>query len=357
MRAIIKSNYETFHFFETGEHEKAKMKKATIKDVCKMTGLSLGTVSKYLNGGNLREANREKIGKAIEKLGYHVDEYARGFITNRTKTVGVLLPEFDNLFYARIVSAMELELSRSGYAVTVRESNRDVRKERESVRWFITRRIDALVIVPCGKSAQDYEYLKEVSIPVVFLDHYMPGVNCEFVLVDNREVCRKSVNYLLDCGHRKIAIVGAPQGVYTSDERMRGYKDAFEEHGLQADESLCYHVEENVDSAYLLIKKILSEKRCTALFTSNFPNTCGAIFAVNEMHICIPGELSLLGFDDMMFTRVFNPRLTIVDQPIGQIAELTVSRLMEHLQKKVYDYRVNVLACNFEINDSTAVLE
>ena len=302
------------------------MKKATIKDVCKKTGLSLGTVSKYLNGGTLREANREKIDRAIEELGYHVDEYARGFITNRTKTVGVLLPEFDNMFYARIVSDMELALSKRGYAVTVRESHRDVRKERESVRWFIARRIDALVIVPCGKSAQDYEYLKEVSIPVV------------------------------DCGHREIAIVGAPQGVYTSDERMRGYRDAFEDHGLQVDESLCYHVEENVDSAYLLIKKILSEKRCTALFASNFPNTYGAIFAVNEMRISIPDELSLLGFDDMMFTRVFHPKLTIVDQPIGQIAELTVSRLMEHLQKKEYDYRVNVLACNFEINDSTAVL-
>ena len=332
------------------------MKKATIKDVCKKTGLSLGTVSKYLNGGTLREANREKIDRAIEELGYHVDEYARGFITNRTKTVGVLLPEFDNMFYARIVSDMELALSKRGYAVTVRESHRDVRKERESVRWFIARRIDALVIVPCGKSAQDYEYLKEVSIPVVFLDHYVPGVNCEFVLVDNREVCRRSVNYLLDCGHREIAIVGAPQGVYTSDERMRGYRDAFEDHGLQVDESLCYHVEENVDSAYLLIKKILSEKRCTALFASNFPNTYGAIFAVNELRISIPDELSLLGFDDMMFTRVFHPKLTIVDQPIGQIAELTVSRLMEHLQKKEYDYRVNVLACNFEINDSTAVL-
>ncbi len=330
------------------------MKKATIKDVCEATGLSLGTVSKYLNGGTLREANREKIDRAVRELGYHVDEYARGFITNRTKTIGVLLPEFDNMFYARIVSDIETVLSGCGYAVTVRESRRDAEKEREGILWFVARRIDAIVVVPCQKKAEDYEYLKDIAVPVVFLDHYVAGLNCEFVLVDNRAVSRKAVEYLLGCGHRKIAIVGAPEGVYTSDERMRGYREAFGARGLAVDESLCYRVEENVDSAYRVIKQILQEKRCTALFASNFPNTYGAIFAVNELRVAIPDELSLLGFDDMMFTRVFHPKLTIVDQPIGQIAELTVTRIMQLLKQSVFEYRVNELACNFVINDSTS---
>ncbi len=333
------------------------MKKATIKDICKLTDLSLGTVSKYLNGGTLKEENRDKIERAIEELGYHVDEYARGFITNRTHTIGVLLPEFDNMFYARIASDLEHAFSAQGYAVTVRESRRDPKKEKKSIRWFVSRRIDALIIVPCGKTAKDYEYLQEFNVPIVFLDSYIPGVNCEFVLVDNRDVSRRSVEYLLDCGHRKIAFVGAPKGVYTADERMQGYRDAFEARGLAVDESLLFHVEEDIDSAYLLIKKILQEQRCTALFSSSFPNTYGAIFAVNELHVSIPEQLSLVGFDDMMFTRVFHPKLTIVDQPIKQIAELTVKRILELLQSDGFEYRINKLECDFVINDSTAILK
>ena len=273
------------------------MKRVTIKDVCKMTGLSLGTVSKYLNGGTLKEENRKKIDYAVEQLGYHVDEYARGFITNRTKTVGVLLPEFDNIFYMRIASHLEIELAKLGYAVTVRESHRNAAWEKAGVSWFASRRIDALVMVPCGKTAQDYDYLKEYDFPIVFLDHFIPDLNCEFVLVNNRAVCRKALGYLLDNGHRDIAIVGAPKGIYTSDERFRGCKEAFEERGLKIDESLYYRVDENVDSAYRLIKRILQEKRCTALFSSSFPNTYGAIFAVNELRVSIPSEISLLGFD------------------------------------------------------------
>ena len=329
-------------------------RKVTIKDVCKMTGLSLGTVSKYLNGGRLKEENQKKVDYAVRELGYQVDEYARGFITNRTKTVGVLLPEFDNMFYMRIVSNLELEFTRHGYAVTVRESHRNADRERESIRWFAARRIDVLVIVPCGRTAQDYEYLKEYDLPIVFLDHYIPGLNCEFVLVDNRAVCRKALGYLLDNGHRDIAIVGAPKGIYTSDERMRGCAEAFEERGLKMDESLCYRVEEDVDSAYRSIKKILQEKRCTALFTSSFPNTYGAIFAVNELRLSIPSELSLIGFDDMMFTRVFRPKLTIVDQPIEKIAQTTVTRIFELLQNEDYEYQVTELECDLIINDSTA---
>ena len=331
------------------------MKKATIKDISRVTGLSLGTISKYLNGGSLRESNRKIIKQAIHDLDYSVDEYARGFVSGQTKSIGVLLPEFDNLFYARIASKLE-EISRKyGYAVTVRESRRDPQKEKESIGWFITMRVDALVVVPVSSGKAYYEdILKDIPIPVVFLDQYIEGLNCEFVVVDNRQVSRRSVGYLLDCGHREIAIVSAPEGVYTSDERVCGYREAFEERGLVADPSLCYRIEENTDIAYRTIKGILQEKRCTAMFACTFPNTYGMIFAVNELRISVPRQLSLLGFDDMMFTSLFRPKLSIVDQPVNQIAQVCIERIMELIKQHDCDYRVNTLPCNFVVNKTIA---
>lgn len=332
------------------------MGKATIKDVCELSGLSLGTVSKYLNGGSLKEPNRKKVEEAIEKLGYQVDEYARGLITHRTKTVGVLLPELDNVFYARIVAKLEENLSQHGYATVVRDSRREKEKESEGIHWFIARRVDAIVIVPCMKDVKDYTYLQNVNIPIIFLDMWIKGLNFDYVIVNNREISKIGVNYLIERGHRDIAIMCAPEGVYTADRRLKGYHEAFSEHGLIPDKELCFRVEEDVDKTYETAKLILSKYKCTALFASNLPSLYGALFAISELRLNIPDEISLLGFDDMMFTKIMRPRLTIIDQPVDKIAEVTTVRILELLAQKdegkIYTYRKNYLECGLKIGES-----
>ena len=161
------------------------MLKATIRDICRETGLSMGTVSKYLNGGVLKENNRKKIDAVIRKLDYRVDEYARGLITNRTKTIGVIITKMNNLFYTRIISDIETQLYKRGYSAIIKESSGDLKKELDSIDWFISRRVDALVIIPVGRTKEDYAVLERVSIPIVFLDSYVEGVCCESVVVDN----------------------------------------------------------------------------------------------------------------------------------------------------------------------------
>ena len=178
------------------------MRKATIKDVARVSGLSLGTISKYMNGGVVKASNREKIDAAVRELNYSVDEYARGLITNKTKTIGVLFPEFSNLFYAQIASELERELSKFGYAVAACESFYDRAKEERSVRWLMSRRMDALAIIPCGHTASEYEYLTKIGVPIIFIDQYIPGLECESFVVNNREICKECVGYLMDNGHR-----------------------------------------------------------------------------------------------------------------------------------------------------------
>ena len=331
------------------------MRKSTIKDVARITGLSLGTISKYMNGGTVKAANREKIEAAVKELHYSVDEYARGMITNKTRTIGLLLPEFSNLFYAQVASELERELSKYGYAVAACESFYDREKEERSIRWLMSRRMDALVIAPCGQKAEDYEYLTRTGVPVIFIDQYIPGLDCEFFIVNNRQICKECVSYLMEHGHTDIAMVAAQEGVYTSDERVKGYYDAFQERGVPVNKDLIVRVSEDVDESYHLVKKMLQRNVCSALFAANLPNTIGSMFAINELRLSIPGELSFVGFDDIMFTQVYRPKLTIVDQPISQIAQGLTNRVFELMEQEQYEYRVNVLSCRIKFNASTAV--
>lgn len=328
------------------------MKKATIKDVAQITGLSLGTISKYMNGGVVKEKNRKKIESAVQELDYSVDEYARGLITNKTRTIGLLLPEFGNLFYAQIASKLERELSKYGYTVAACESFYDKAKEKQSIHWLMSRRMDALVVVPCGRDASDYAYLTNSDIPIIFVDQYVPGVDCEFFLVNNRQICKQTVEFLMESGHKDIAIVAAKEGLYTADERIKGYYDAYQERGVEVNPNLIFRVSEDADESYHVVKRLLRSEACTALFAANFPSTVGSMFAINESKVQIPKELSFVGFDDVMFTRIFRPKLTIVDQPVSGIAVGVTKRVLELMEQEQFQYQTNELKCELRINES-----
>lgn len=330
------------------------MKKATIKDVAKETGLSLGTISKYINGGHVKEKNRIVIEKAIKNLGYQVDTYARAMITKKTKTIGLVIPEFNNLFYASISQELEKSLDKYGYGLVVRESFYDKDKEKQSIEWLLSRRTDAIVIAPVGTDGSEYEYLKQYSIPTVFVDRIIPNLNYEFAIVNNKEIAEDVINYLIDNGHERILMVAASEGLYTADERVKGYKEAYKKHNLEYSEDLIVRLTEKVDDAYNSLKKIIKKRNdFTAIFTANYTCMIGLIFALNELRISIPDDLSIVGFDDIVFTKIYRPKLTIVNQPIEDMMETVTKRIITLINEKEHKYQINNFRCSFTINDST----
>lgn len=317
------------------------MKQATIHDICKMTGLSLGTVSKYLNGGKVKEFNRKKLDDAVKKLHYQVDEYARGLVTNKTKTVGVLVSKLDNLFYSRIISDIEKRLYKKGYATIIKESSYDHEKEIKSISWFISRRVDALIIFPIAYKKEDYEILENVDVPVIFLDNYVEGLDRDFVLTDNEHICYEVTDYVLGKGHKNIAIIISENNAYTARMRLSGFRKACEKHGLSSDSAKAYAINEDIDSAYNVAKEIVKTGRFSAVFAANYPSTLGVVYLLNEQNISVPETISVIGFDDIMITNLYKPKLTIVNQPMKEIAKKTVDRLFEliaspELKKEVY---------------------
>ena len=309
---------------------------ATIKDISKKTGLGLATISSYLNGGNVREQNRIKIEEAIEELHYEVNEVARGLKTNRTKIIGILIPELNNIFCAEILTEVEDILRNHGYATMVCDCRTDVKREIEAVDFLIKRRVDGVIVMPTGNKGKHFQKLVKSGVPVILLDRMLEDVECDCVLVDNRNGARDAVKQFIDAGHREIGIITGPDYIYTAKERVKGYADALAEHGITPKESLVYYGDYTIKSGTKGLKTLMERNpEMTAVFVANYELTMGVVIEANELNLKIPEQLSVIGFDNVEFARACVPKLSIVSQPTKEIATHVSELLLQKLETKV----------------------
>lgn len=304
-----------------------------MKDIAEQTGLGLATVSSYFNGGNVREKNRIKIEKAIDDLHFEINETARGLKTNRTKTIGVILPELNNLFFAEVIIAAEDMLRSNGYATIVCDYRSDSEREKEAADFLLHRRVDGLIFFPQGAGSEVVRKFEEAQKPVVLLDRRLPGDACSCVLVDNEVAARDAVRRFLAAGHTKIGIIKGPENVYTARERYRGYCRALREAGIKPDEDLVQEGGYILEGGSQAMRKLWEKNPdITAVFASNYDMTVGAMIEINDLGIRVPDQLSVIGFDCVDFARATMPRLSIVTQPTAEMGRSAARILLAHLQ-------------------------
>lgn len=308
---------------------------ATIKDLSERTGLSLATISKYLNGGNVLAANRAAIDKAIEELDYRVNTVARGLKTRRSMTIGVLIPDLENNFCTTIIAHLENRLLQSGYSTIICNYQMDAHLERDKFDFLIERQIDGLVYMPNTGNSAGISLLQSRNIPVVLIDRPVRQCNCDVVVINNRQIARQAVSRLIDAGHRRVAIICGPGSIFTARERLEGYFAAHREHNLQIDQKLIRYGDYQAKSGFTLTKKLLSlSPPPTALFVTNNEMTVGSMLALNDLSINIPQTLSVIGFDNYILATVPKPKLSIVLQPLQQIGHTTADILLKRVQEK-----------------------
>ena len=197
---------------------------ATIKDVAKMAGVSISTVSKYMNGGNVRGNNLEAIRNAIEALDYRVNPFARSLKAQHHRTIGVLLPDLQAPFYSNLLTAMDKVLREAGYHTIISCYSANHGMERDNLKYMISNGIDGLVYIPEDLSAEEYEELtQKYNVPTVQVDRVIQGVATDAVLVDNADAVHDAVSSLIDKGHHRIAIISGPKSVFSAKERQVGY--------------------------------------------------------------------------------------------------------------------------------------
>lgn len=308
---------------------------ATIKDIARVTGLGLATISSYLNGGNVREKNRIKIEAAIEELHFEVNEVARGLRTNLTRTIGVVIPELTMLFCAEIITAMEDALRSHGYATIVCDCRTDRDREREAVEFLMHKRVDGLINMPVDRTGEHLKGFLETGKPLVLIDRKIEGLSCGSVLVDNQDAAYQAVRHMLDLGHRRIGLIVGPQHIHAARERKAGYEKALREAGLPVSEETIFYGKDDMNSGVEGICRLVRENPdLTGVFAANHAMTMGAVIGLNEMGISMGKEISLVGFDNRQFARACNPRLTIVAQPTDRIAADAAGMMLEALSGK-----------------------
>jgi len=305
---------------------------ATIKDIAQKTGLGLATISSYLNGGNVREYNRIKIEQAIEELHFEVNEVARGLKTNSTRTIGVVIPQLDNVFFTGIISKCASILREHGYATIVCDCESTPEKEEEVISFFMKKRVDGIIISPIFSKNQLIRKFAEKK-PVIVIDRKMPDTGCSSVLVNNRKAVEEAVTLLIEKGHTKIGFIGGPDSLYTARERLAGYQKIMEKYNYFQDsyvEKTDYTIEGGRKGAELLLKR---HPELTAMLLSNYETTVGSLIAVNEAGLTIPDNLSVIGYDNIDFARAYYPKLSIIMQPTEQIAVETATCMLNLLKE------------------------
>lgn len=306
---------------------------ATIKDLSRETGLGLATISSYLNGGNVREKNRIKIEEAIKTLNFAVNETARNLKTNKSMTIGIIVPELKSNFFSNISSEIEDILRHHGYSVIISDCRTDVVREREVSQFFMRKRVDGIINAPVDYTGEHLRPFLDSGKPVVLIDRIIEQLECDSISIDNVDAVRKAVYRMADNGHRIIGYIGCSQEkLYTASQRCQGYKLAMAERGLAFDESFIVETKGNVQSGHDACIELLGKHpEITAIIAANDETTVGCMVALNELKIIVPNDISILGFDYVDFARACPPGLDIVTQPNLEIARSAADLMLRRL--------------------------
>ena len=357
------------------QHSLAGEQMPTIKDVAKQTGLSLATISKYLNGGNVRVENRRAIELAIETLGYRVNRNARSLKTNRTMTVGVVLPTLSVPFFGSVLSALDEHLRKAGYTTFVCSYDFDPQLEIEKLRVLASNNVDGIVLAAQNVSAEQLNAIRDMNgreLPMVLVDRTIPGFVCDSVVIDNLNATYGAVEQLITAGHRRIGIIVGPLDISTAYERMIGYKRALADYGLSIgadaaepaagaqnplilvgtydtpDESearsdprhnLVQIGSYDFESGYRLFNQFMDmDNPPTALCVTNYDMTLGAVTAAHERGVVLGRDIGFVGFDAIDLCRIVSPPLSIIEQPTELMGLRAGEVLLGRLSGSVQDY-------------------
>lgn len=321
---------------------------ATIKQVAERAGVSTATVSKYLNGIQLKERNENAVKSAIEELDYKVNSFARSLRSHKSMTIGVLIPELSNLFATQIISEIENSIMHLGYSTIVCDYKGDCKLEKEKLSFLIDKIVDALVIMPFGITKED---VADIDIPVVFIDRKVISQNANNIYIDNQAAIIEVCEYLIENGHSNIGILCGTQSVFTARERLNGYKTALKMHCIDINDDFIKIGKYDVGTGYTMTKEIIGSG-VTALIATNYELTMGAVIALNEANIIIPDELSFVGFDAKEFALALKPKLSMVIQPIEEMGRKAAQILTKRLTGDMYEVQNVRFGARFLKKDS-----
>lgn len=310
----------------------------TIRDVAEKAGVSTTTVSHVINDSRfVSDAAARRVRRAMNELNYQPNAVARSLRRKHTRTLGLVLPDSSNPFFAEVARGIETYAFQQGYNVIFGSSDGDLKKEHAYLRVFLEKQVDGIVFVAAGESALNVEQLLGKHLPLVVVDREFKKVRADYVVADNRQGGYLATSHLIELGHRVIACIAGPSTVTPSAERVTGYRDALKEHALAFDSQWVRRGDFGAASGFEATRYFLSRRgnvRPTAVFACNDMMALGALGALYQAGRRVPDDVAVVGFDDIVLASYTAPPLTTIQQPKYEMGELAAKILIEHIRSE-----------------------
>lgn len=302
----------------------------SIKDLARIANVSHSTVSRALCGSPLvKRQTVERIREIAAEHGFRPNAVARSLATSRTQTIGVVVTSIADPFVAEIFNGIEDEALARGYAVFLSNCNADPGREVRVVQSFEEQRVDGIVVTASRVGALYAPILERMRVPIVLLNNHHPSRFAHSVMIENFEASRAAVCHLIELGHRRIAYIGDRFGYGSDSERFSGYRGALDGADIPFRPELVAHGDGKVDGAGDTVEKLLSTPQPpTAIFCYNDMTAIGVLKTLRARGLRVPGDISLVGFDDLPLTLYMEPPLTTVRQPKFEMGRLAMQLLL-----------------------------
>jgi LacI family transcriptional regulator len=308
----------------------------TIKDVAALAGVSYTTVSHVINRSRpVSEKVRGDVEDAIRKLNYVPSAVARSLKHQTTSTVGLLVSNSTNPFFAEMARGIEDACYKAGYCVILCNSDDDPERQKAYLRVLLEKRSDGLIICSAGDDLGLAETVREVNVPIIVVDRSIKGVSADLVQVDHFKGGYMATRHLLELRHKCIGCIAGPSSATVSADRLEGYKKALAEAGAPFRSEWIAEGDFKPESGYKAARKLLKRPEITAVFASNDLMGIGMLRFAAEHGIRVPSQLSVIGFDGIGLTKYFYPALTTVGQSIRKQGEIAANTLIERMRKGV----------------------
>lgn len=319
---------------DTGPGRRRRARRgATSSTVAREAGVSQSTVSRALRGdARVRDETRRLVEEAAERLGYH-PSWVGSPVPPPSRTIGVVVSDLTNPFFPTLLTPVHDELRLLGYGVVLFAERTDIPTGQEALHNLLDRSIDGLLVTTATLDSRLSEAVSGRDLPVVLLNRYVDGMDVDRVTADNDEGGRAAARHVLDLGHRRLGVIRGPANTSTSRDRHAGFLDVLRERGVELDEWLVREGPYSHQAGYQNARELLRlPERPTALVCGNDVIAFGALDAARSLGLDVPGDVSVIGFDDVPMAAWEVFQLTTVRQPLADMARMAARLLVERIE-------------------------
>jgi LacI family transcriptional regulator len=304
----------------------------TIVDIAKRANVSVMTVSRVLNNPEIvSDKTIKKIHKIMDNLGYQPSQIARSLVKKRTNTIGVIMPDIKNTFFNNLFRHIEDYASSHDFNLLLCNTDEEPEKEMKYIKLLQSQRVDGILIIPCSSSS--IKYLIKSGIKFISVDRVHHNFNTDFIATDHYLGAYEATEHLIKLGHTKIAVLKGSGVLFPDIERFRGFLNAMKRYKFPVAKDLILNCEFDEALAYNAVKELHSRKeKPTAIFAFNSLMMIGAIKTLQALNKKIPGDVSLICFDEIPGYDIFEPKITCITQPVEELGNLAIKHLIDKIK-------------------------